>query len=134
MANGLEKIGREFRAVLPDEGSLAQAVHAAAPAARVVSAFQHVPAAAFAALDDEMETDVVVCADDEDARVQVLDLVAAMPGLRAFDGGSLANSLGVEAFAAVLLTINLRYRGEGTLRMLGVEGHPGSGEPGARGR
>src|SRR5262245_32349081 len=46
MANGLVKQGREFRPVLPDEGSLAMAVQAAAPHARVVAALQHVPAAA----------------------------------------------------------------------------------------
>src|SRR5262245_56661556 len=34
MANGLEKVGDEFRAVLPDEGSLAEAVQAAAPKAK----------------------------------------------------------------------------------------------------
>ena len=48
MANGLEKRGREFHPVLPDEGSIAAAVQAAAPGARVVAALQHVPAAALA--------------------------------------------------------------------------------------
>jgi hypothetical protein len=51
----------------------------------------------------------------------VLDLVYAMPNLRGLDGGSLANAVGIEAFAAVLLSINLRYKGKGTLRLLGVE-------------
>ncbi len=123
IANGLEKVGREFRAVLPDEGSLAEAVQRAAPQARVVAAFQHVPAAAFADIDQPLESDVVVCADDDDARHAVLDLVASMPNLRAFDGGSLANALGIETFAALLLSINIRHRGKGTLRLLGVDGH-----------
>jgi 8-hydroxy-5-deazaflavin:NADPH oxidoreductase len=130
MANGLERQGREFRAVLPDEGSVSAAVQAAVPDARVVAAFQHVPAAAFGDLDHPMESDVVVCADDDDARSTVLDLIAGIPNLRAFDGGSLANALGVEAFAAVLLSINLRHRGKATLRLLGVEGHVRRGEPG----
>jgi NADPH-dependent F420 reductase len=130
MANGLERQGREFRAVLPDEGSVSAAVHAAVPDARVVAAFQHVPAAAFGDLDHPMESDVVVCADDDDARSTVLDLIAGIPNLRAFDGGSLANALGIEAFAAVLLSINLRHRGKATLRLLGVKGHVPRGEPG----
>jgi NADPH-dependent F420 reductase len=125
MANGLEKVGREFRPVLPEGRSLAEGIQAAAPAARVVSAFQHVPAAAFAALDAPIESDVVVCGDDEPARAAVLALVAGIPDLRAFDGGSLVNSIGVEAFAAVLLTCNLRHRGKGTLRLLGLDGHGG---------
>ena len=125
MANGLEKVDREFRPVLPDEGSIAQAIQAAAPGARVVAAFQHVPAASFAALDDPLESDILVCADDEEAREAVLDLVASLPNLRGFDGGSLANAVGIEAFAAVLLSVNLRHKGKGTLRLLGVEGRAG---------
>jgi len=123
IANGLEKIGSEFRAVVPEEGSLAEGVQAAAPGARVVAAFQHVPAAAFAAIARPLESDVVVCGDDDAARHLVLDLVAGMPNLRSFDGGSLANALGIEAFAALLLSINVRHKGKGTLRLLGVDGH-----------
>jgi NADPH-dependent F420 reductase len=122
MANGLQRVGREFRAVMPDEGSLAQAMQALAPEARVVAAFQHVPADALGDLDTPLESDVIVCADDDDARRLVLTLVASLPNLRAFDGGSLANAVGIEAFAAVLLSVNVRHRGKGTLRLLGVEG------------
>ena len=123
MANGLEKVGREFHPVLPKGRSLSEAVQAAAPRARVVAAFQHVPAAAFADLNSPIESDVIVCGDDEPARELVLGLVAGIPDLRAFDGGSLVNAIGIEAFAAVLLTCNLRHKGKGTLRMLGLEGY-----------
>jgi 8-hydroxy-5-deazaflavin:NADPH oxidoreductase len=123
MANGLEKVDGEFRAVLPEEGSLAEAVQAAAPGARVVAAFQHVPATSFAALEKPLESDVVVCGDDPEARKVVLDLIGTLPALRGFDGGSLANALGIEAFAALLLSVNLRHKGTGTLRLHGVEGH-----------
>ena len=123
MANGLEKVGREFHPVLPGGVSLSQAVQDAAPAARVIAAFHLVPAAALAALDTPLESDVIVCADDDDARRVVLDLVVGIPDLRAFDGGSLANAIGIEAFAALLLTVNLRHKGKGTLRLLGLEGY-----------
>ena len=113
MANGLERIGDEFRAVLPEEGSLAEAVQSAAPGAKVVAAFQHVPAAAFLALDRRLDGDVIVCGDDRDASAAVRQLVEAMPELRAFDGGSLANAVGIEAFAALLLSVNLRHHGTG---------------------
>jgi NADPH-dependent F420 reductase len=128
MANGLVKQGREFRAVLPDGRSTSEAVQAVLPDANVVAAFQHVPAAAFGALDAPMESDVVVCGDDEVARATVLELIATIPNLQAFDGGSLANALGIEAFAAVLLSVNLRHRGESTLRLAGVKPYaPGTG-------
>ncbi|MEI8000401.1 MAG: NAD(P)-binding domain-containing protein, partial [Actinomycetes bacterium] len=121
MGNGLVKVGREFHPVLPPEGSLSQAVQAAAPQARVVAAFQHVPAAAFADLDHPLESDVVICSDDDDARELVVGLVAAMPNLRAFDTGSLLHAVGIETFAAVLLSLNIRHKGKGTLRFLGLE-------------
>lgn len=128
MANGLEKVGREFNPVIPPEGSLAKAVQAAAPDAHVVAAFQHVPATAFAALDAPLESDVVVCADDDASRDVVLDLVADLANLRAFDGGSLENAIGIETFAALLLSVNMHHRGKGTLRLLGVKGRPRGGE------
>jgi 8-hydroxy-5-deazaflavin:NADPH oxidoreductase len=121
MANGLERVGREFHPVLPPEGSLAAAMQAAAPDARLVAAFQHVPAAAFAALDQPLDTDVIVCGDDLDARDAVLGLVRGMPDLRGFDGGSSANAVGIETFAALLLSINVRYKGKGTLHLTGVD-------------
>jgi NADPH-dependent F420 reductase len=120
IANGLAKRGREFHPVIPEEGSLAAAVQAAAPDARVVAAFQHIPAAALADLDRPLEGDVLVAGDDEDARAEVHDLVDAMRDLRALDAGSLANALGIEAFAAAMLTVNLRHKGEGTVRLEGV--------------
>lgn len=123
MANGLTKVGREFQPVLPPEGSVTEAMQAAAPGARVAAAFQHVPAAALAALDAPLESDVLVCADDDGVRTIVLDLVTDMPNLRAFDAGSLANAVGIETFGALLLTCNLRHKGKGTLRLLGLEGY-----------
>lgn len=121
MANGLERVGDEFRAVLPQSGSLAEAVQAAAPEARVVAAFQHVPAAAFAALDRPVIGDVLTCSDDEEARASVLGLVDDIPDLRGFDAGSLANALGLETVAAALLTVNLRHGGRGVLHLSGFD-------------
>ncbi|HEV8207071.1 MAG TPA: NADPH-dependent F420 reductase [Acidimicrobiia bacterium] len=127
MANGLTKVDREFRPVLPDEGSLAMAMQAAVPQARIAAALQHIPAVALGDLDHFIDSDVIVCADDADARTTVLDLVARIPDLRGFDGGSLANAVGIEAFAAVLLTINLRHKGKASLRLVGVEPRPSAG-------
>jgi NADPH-dependent F420 reductase len=123
MANGLEKVGREFRPVLPASGSVSRAIQEAAPAAQVIAAFHLVPASALGDLDRPLESDVIVCADDDDARRVVLDLVVGIRDLRGFDGGSLANAVGIEAFAALLLTVNLRHKGKGTLRLLGLQGY-----------
>jgi predicted dinucleotide-binding enzyme len=90
-----------------------------------VAAFHLVPASALLALDRPLDSDVVVVADDDEAREVVLSLAAAIPGAHGLDGGTLANAIGIETFAAVLLTINLRHRGKGALRVVGVEGRGG---------
>jgi NADPH-dependent F420 reductase len=123
MANGLKKEGRQFDLVLPDGSTVAEGVQAAAPEALVVAAFHLVPAAAFAALDDPIPSDVIVVADHDRARRTVMDLAVSIPGMRAFDGGMLRNALGLEAFAALLLTINVRHRGKASVRLEGVDGY-----------
>ncbi|HEX9467722.1 MAG TPA: NADPH-dependent F420 reductase [Acidimicrobiia bacterium] len=119
MANGLVKHGREFRPALPPEGSLAAAVKAAAAGAHIVAAFHLVPADALEDLDRSLSSDVLVAGDDE-GRVTVLDLVDGIPDLRALDAGSLVNAVGIEAFSAALLTVNLRHHGEATLHLAGI--------------
>jgi predicted dinucleotide-binding enzyme len=47
-------------------------------------------------------------------------LVNGIPRLRALRAGSLANALGVEAFTAILLAINIRYRGKAAIRLSGI--------------
>jgi hypothetical protein len=131
MANGVEKRGRAFVPVVPPEGSLAAAVQAAAPAARVVAAFHHVPAKAMAAIDEPLHGDVLVASDDDDARVSVLDLVDGLPALRGLDAGPLANALGIEALLAAMLTVNLRHQGESTLHLEGIGGRKAASRPGA---
>jgi NADPH-dependent F420 reductase len=119
MANGLRKEGRQFVPVLTSGGSIAAEVKSVAPGARVVAAFHLVPAAALADISQPLTGDVLVVGD-EDARPVVLDLVDSIPDLRAFDAGPLENAIGLETFSAALLTVNLRHKGEGSLRIEGV--------------
>jgi NADPH-dependent F420 reductase len=119
MANGLVKDGRQFVPVVSPAGSIAAEVQAVAPEARVVAAFHLVPAAALADLDHHLTSDVLVVGE-ETARATVLDLIDGIPDLRALDAGPLANALGIETFSAALLTVNLRHKGEGTLRLEGI--------------
>ncbi len=119
MANGLTKEGRQFVPVVSPAGSIAAEVQAVAPDAKVVAAFHLVPAAALADLDHHLTSDVLVVGE-ETARTIVLDLIDGIPDLRALDAGPLANALGIETFSAALLTVNLRHKGEGTLRLEGI--------------
>jgi predicted dinucleotide-binding enzyme len=44
-----------------------------------------------------------------------------MPKLRPFHAGRLTNAAPVEAFTAVLLELNRRYRARATIRLAGIE-------------
>lgn len=118
MANAMAKTGASFEPLITEEGSIAAAVQAAAPGSLVAAALHHVPAAAFIALDRPMAGDVVVVSDHLEALRATQALVSAMPELRPLDGGPLTNAVGLEAFCAVLLTVNLRYGGRATLRLM----------------
>jgi predicted dinucleotide-binding enzyme len=100
-------------------GSIAAQVQAVAPLAHVVAAFHLVPAAALADISRPLVGDVLVVGDDE-GRETVLDLVDGIPELRALDAGPLENAVGIETFSAALLTVNLRHKGKGSLRIEGV--------------
>ena len=120
MANDLTRRGTEFNAVLPPHGSIAKEMQALLWRSQVVTAFHLVPAAEFGALDEHMESDVVACGDDDAARTTLMEIIRTIPDLRAFDGGSLENAVGMETFAAVLLTINIRHKVRAGLRLSGV--------------
>ena len=91
--------------------------------ARVVGAFQNVPAHALRAnLDQPLSTDVLVCADDVKAAEQVIELAEA-GGMRAYFAGGLDNAIIVEGLTALLINMN-KYYGTKTasIGISGVEG------------
>lgn len=120
MANHLVRDGDEFNAVLPPHGSVAAELQQLLWESTVVTAFHLVPATEFGRLDHTMESDVVVLGDDPNAVSTLCEIVRGIPDLRAFDGGSLANAVGMETFAAVLLTINVKNKSRASLRLTGV--------------
>jgi NADPH-dependent F420 reductase len=102
------------------EGSAAQQAQALLPEARVVGAFQNLSANTLLEADEPLDIDVVVCADDAHAKRQVMALAEEIPGLRAVDGGPLANSRYVEDLTALLLNINRRYKAHASVRIVGI--------------
>ena len=74
----------------------------------------------YLALDREMESDVVVLGDEDEAKVTLMEITRSIPNLRPLDGGSLRNAVGMETFAAVLLTINIRHKMRASLRLTTV--------------
>jgi len=92
------------------QGSCAELVEALVPAGvAVVSAFQNVSAHRLRELDHPVECDVVVSGAVE-PRKRVMQLCELVPGLRAVDGGPLANARIVESITALLIGLNVRYK------------------------
>jgi NADPH-dependent F420 reductase len=90
---------------------------------RVVAAFQTVPAHALKrALDQPLDSDVLVCADDLEAAQVVMDL-AQGGGMRAYYAGGLDNALTVEGLTALLIAINGHYKIKtASIQIAGVNG------------
>jgi NADPH-dependent F420 reductase len=92
------------------QGSCAELVASLLPAEiPVVSAFQNVSAHRLQELGEPVDCDVVVSGAKGPRKV-VMDLCPLVPGLRAVDGGPLANARIVEALTALMIGINVRYK------------------------
>lgn len=116
---------------MPPEGSAGLvARQTVGEGVRVVSAFQNVGAEHLQDEHHDIDCDVLVAGDQEDAREQVIELVQAA-GLRGYHAGPLANSVAAEALTSVLIQINRRYKVEGGagIRITGAMGNP-SGKKG----
>jgi hypothetical protein len=92
------------------QGSCAELAAALVPkGVAVVSAFQNVSAHRLQHLEDEVACDVIVSGAKE-PRQRIMALCELVPGLRAVDGGPLANARMVEAWTALLIGLNVRYK------------------------
>lgn len=72
---------------------------------RVVAAFQNIPASALRDLGKELDSDVLVCADQQDDAAQVMELIRGA-GMNAYYVGNLDIAITVEGLTAVLVYLN----------------------------
>jgi len=109
------------RVQLPEGGSAVEAVQKLlGDEVRVVSAFQNISAHHLTKLDEEIECDVLVCADDPAAADEVVALAQEI-GLTAWNVGPLVNSVVAEGLTSVLIALNRRYKVPGSgIRITGV--------------
>ena len=127
MANALVRVGHEFQPLLPPRGSVAAHVQAAVPECRVVAAFHHLPAKELGHLGEPIDSDVLICSDDAEATRIAMDITSHIPGCRPLDAGELSNATAVEAFTAVLLQLNGRYKTRVAPKLTGIKKDPRAG-------
>jgi NADPH-dependent F420 reductase len=111
-------------AVAVAEGSAAEQAQALLPQAQVVAAFHHLDASHLMRVERPMEADVLVCADHREAKERVMALAEEIEGVRALDGGPLANSRYLEEFTVLLLNLNKVYKAHTSLKIAGISTSP----------
>lgn len=124
MANALVRVGKEFQPLVPPRGSVAAHVQAAVPKCKLVAAFHHLPAKELGHLGEPIDSDVLICSDFPDATEVVSEMVSKIPGCRPLDSGELSNATAIEAFTAVLLQLNVRYKTRVAPKLNGIKGDP----------
>lgn len=79
------------------------------PKARIVAAFQNVPAKTLRQnLGQLIATDILVCSDDIEAAEQVITLAKAA-GMKGYYAGPLVNANVVEGLTSILISLNKHY-------------------------
>lgn len=101
-------------------GSAAEEARDLLPNARLVSAFHDVAAKKLLNLPKPVETDVLVCGDDPEAKAVVLGHADVIPGMRGVDAGALRMSRQLEGLTAVLVAVNQRYKVRAGVKITGL--------------
>jgi NADPH-dependent F420 reductase len=121
--------GRPWQVLRPWHGSAAEQAQAIlGDGPRVVAGLHTIAAEALQALDHEIESDVLLCADDADAKARVGALIEGIPGMRWVDCGRLEMARVAEPLTALLVSINRAYKVKDSgFRIVGrdVWGEPG---------
>jgi NADPH-dependent F420 reductase len=103
--------GRPWQVLRPWHGSAAEQAQAIlGDGPRVVAGLHTIAAEALQAIDREIDSDVLLCADDAEAKVRVGDLIEGIPGMRWVDCGRLEMARVAEPLTALLVSINRAYR------------------------
>ena len=103
--------GRPWQVLRPWHGSAAEQAQAIlGDGSRVVAGFHTIAAESLQALDQEIDSDVLLCADDGEAKARVGSLIEGIPGMRWVDAGRLEMARVAEPLTALLVSINRTYK------------------------
>jgi len=103
--------GRAWHVVRPWHGSAAEQAKAILdPGVKMVAAFHTISGDALQKLDQMMDSDVLVCGTDKQAKATVGTLIDQIPDLRWVDAGDLTQARIVETLTALLISVNRTYK------------------------
>ena len=102
------------------EGSAALEARAVLHKSILVAAFQTISAHDLLKPDRKINSDVIVCSDNDSAKQDVMKLAEKIAGIRSIDGGRLANSQLVENLTILLLNINKLYKVRSSVKIVGI--------------
>ncbi|MGZ5297683.1 MAG: NADPH-dependent F420 reductase [Actinomycetota bacterium] len=103
--------GRAWQVVRPWHGSAAEQADAIlSQGVRMVAAFHTIAGEALQDLEHPLESDVLVCGDDAEAKAVVGALVDDIRDLRWVDAGALSMARIVETMTALLISVNRTYK------------------------
>ena len=122
MANALARVGHEFQPLVPPRGSVAASVQAAVPRSpRGRRRCTTCPAKELGDIADPVRATCWCARTTRSATATTIDIVSKMPDLRPLDAGELSNAAPIEAFAAVLLQVNMKYKTRVAIRFTGLD-------------
>lgn len=105
-------VGGRISRILPlwDGSAAQQTARQLGPTVRVVAAFHSLGAENLHDLSRPLDSDVLVCGDDPEARAVAARLARKIPGANAIDFGPLDNARYAEHLAAMLIALNIRHK------------------------
>jgi 8-hydroxy-5-deazaflavin:NADPH oxidoreductase len=105
--------GRAWQVVRPWHGSAAEqakAILEQVHPVRLVGAFHTIPGESLQDLEHDLDSDVLVCGTDTEAKAVVGGLIDQIPNLRWVDAGDLTQARITEPLTALMISINRVYK------------------------
>ncbi len=103
--------GKAWHVIRPWHGSAAEQAKAIlANGVRMVGAFHTISGEQLQDLERPMESDVLVCGSDAEAKATVGELIDQIPNLRWVDCGDLSSARIAETMTALLISVNRAYK------------------------
>lgn len=111
---------RKGRPFVPPAGSaLLEAQSIVGDEAPVIGALHNISAVDLGDVDSQLG-DVLVCGDNEEAKLKVMGIVRRI-GARAFDAGPAANAYVIEGLTGVIIHLNRKYKSRhGSIKIIGI--------------